>query len=355
MAAPQSKTVVIICPHCTTRYQVPADTVGSKGRQVQCAHCGKAWQAFAEKVIEVAPPKPAPRPQASKTKPLDDDDDRMFDAAAEAELDAAFEAEQKSTAEAAPEPRPEPPKPDPASDPIRSIEDIKAAIAPAKAAEPQPVVKPVDAQAEKKRKKAFDDRQNSLTRQLPLARVRRTLRITGLVSLVMMIGCGFSFRTDIVRIFPDLAGTYQALGLGVNVVGLEFRDVKTLLALRRGADVVQVDARIYSVAAGKVEVPPVVVTLLNDENLPLYEWSVAPSVSSVESGQVIDFSTQVSAPPPGATKVRLTFASGSVQPQAVATSTLSDPAHAGPETPAAEPHVPAAAEPHAQATEEAAH
>ena len=46
--------------------------------------------------------------------------------------------------------------------------------------------------------------------------------------------------------------------VGVNVVGLEFRDVKTLLALRRGADVMQVDARIYSVAAGNTPVPPVV-------------------------------------------------------------------------------------------------
>jgi hypothetical protein len=60
-------------------------------------------------------------------------------------------------------------------------------------------------------------------------------------------------------------------------------------------------------------VPPVVVTLLNDENLPLYEWSVAPSVPVLQSGEVVDFSTQVTAPPPGATKVRLTFASGRIQ------------------------------------------
>jgi len=116
-----------------------------------------------------------------------------------------------------------------------------------------------------------------------------------------------------VRLFPDLAGTYEALGMGVNVVGLEFRDVKTLLAIRKGADVIQVDARIYSVAPGKVTVPPVVVTLLNDEGLALYEWSIAPDVPELTSGEVVDFSTQVSAPPSGATKVRLTFGSGRLQ------------------------------------------
>ncbi|RYE86523.1 MAG: hypothetical protein EOP19_06625, partial [Hyphomicrobiales bacterium] len=280
MAAPQSKTVVIVCPHCTTRYQVPADTVGNRGRQVQCAHCSRTWEAFAEKVIERAGRKPEPDATVTPRAP-GNDDDQMFDAMAEAELDAEFEAEQRAVA--AVEAGELPPPPPVVDEQMRSIEEIKAAIAPqARDAPPAP---PVDAQAEKRRQKAFDQRQSMLTRQLPLARVRRILRITGLCTLVLLIGAGFSFRTQIVRVFPDLAGTYEALGLGVNVVGLEFRDVKTLLALRRGSDVIQVDARIYSVAPGTVEVPPVVVTLLNSENLPLYEWSVAPDVPVLQSGE----------------------------------------------------------------------
>lgn len=320
MAAPQLTNVVIICPHCSTRYQVPSDTIGPKGRQVQCAHCGKTWQAYAEQVIERRP-NPAAKPAgAAATTRSEEEDDQLFDAAAEAELDAAFEAEQRAAAGL----DQVPPLP-----PVLSIEEIKAAIAPR--VQDAQGAKPLDPQAERKRRRAFDARQHSLSRQLPLARVRRILRLTGLFTLVLMIGAGFSFRTEIVRAFPDLAGAYEALGLGVNVVGLEFRDVKTLLALRRGADVMQVDARIYSVAPGKVEVPPVVVTLLNDENVPLYEWSVVPSVPVLQSGEVVDFSTQVTAPPAGATKVRLTFASGRIQApipaitQPVGASDLSSP------------------------------
>lgn len=334
MAAPQSKTVVIVCPHCTTRYQVPSETVGPKGRQVSCAHCGKAWQAFAEKIIAVAPPPGPPSPKILRAPPKEPED-RMFDAAAEAELDAAFEAEQQAAADAAAGIAPEPEEP--VIEPPPSIEEIKASIAPKAPPQAAPEDKPVDVQADKKRQKAFDQRQNSLTRQLPLARVRRTLRVTGLVTLVMLLGSGFSFRTEIVRLFPDLAGTYAALGLGVNIVGLEFRDVKTLLALRRGADVVQVDARIYSVAAGTVQVPPVVVTLLNDENLPLYEWSVASSVPTLESGQVVDFTTQVTAPPPGATKVRLTFGSSRLAINAAASPVSDTPVT---KAPGAEAHAP---------------
>ena len=344
MAAPQLNNVVIVCPHCATRYQVPADTVGSKGRQVQCAHCGKTWQAFAEKVIERTP-KPAPAPVSAAARAVEDDaDDQMFDAKAEAELDAQFEAAARGVELAEP--------PAPPSEPVRSIEEIKAAIAPA-AQEAPP--KPVDQQAEKKRKKAFDQRQTTLSRQLPLARVRRILRITGLCTLVLMIGAGFSFRTEIVRAFPDLAGTYAALGMPVNVVGLEFRDVKTLLALRRGADVMQVDARIYSVAPGTVDVPPVVVTLLNTEGVPLYEWSVAPDVPVLRTGEVVDFSTQVTAPPPGVSRVRLTFASGRIQAPSPAVSkpvSGPEPQPSVPEPEVAQP----ATEPQSQpALEEAAH
>ena len=341
MAAPQLSNVVIVCPHCATRYQVPAETVGAKGRQVQCAHCGKTWQAFAEKIIERTPPQPAPAPVSVSAK-TPQESDQMFDAQAEAELDAEFEAAARAVGE------PEPPA---TGEPMRSIEEIKAAIAPK--AQEVPAAKPVDPQAEKKRKKAFDERQNNLSRQLPLARVRRILRITGLCTLVLMIGAGFSFRTEIVRAFPDLAGTYEALGMPVNVTGLEFRDVKTLLALRRGADVMQVDARIYSVAPGTVDVPPVVVTLLNDEGLPLYEWSVAPSVPVLRTGEVVDFSTQVTAPPPGASRVRLTFASGRIQaPSPAVTNPVTN---AGPQPEASQP---AAAQPQPQfqpALEEAAH
>lgn len=313
MASPQSKTVVIICPHCTTRYQVPGETIGAKGRQVQCAHCGKAWQALAEKVVEIPAAPPAPEPVVTRAKPApaaQTEDDRMFDADAEAELDAAFEAEQRQSAEAAA-----------AGDgdammaqAERALADAKAALAPAApAATPAPPQTPAD----KKREKAFSRRQEALTRQLPMARVRRTLRVVGVGTLALMLVGGVVLRTDLVRLFPDLAGVYESVGLGVNVVGLDFRDVKTLLARRSGSETLQVDARIYSVAPGKVSVPQVLVTLLNEIDEPLYQWTVAPLASSMQPGEIMEFTSQLTMPPAGASKVRLSFTHGGVRAEAM--------------------------------------
>lgn len=283
MVSPLASTVVIECPHCGTRYQLPAEAIGARGRQVACAHCGQTWQAKALGM-------PAPR-----------DDDRMFDADTEQALDDAFEAEEESTRLAEP-------MPDAA---VKTMAEITAAIAPKpKKPEPQNAGPKSDVAGDRNRARAFSLRQAAVARRSPMGKVRRSIRVAAVTFLLVFIGCGVAFRTEVVRQFPDMAGAYAAFGLGVNVVGLEFRDVRTLVTLRGGSRFMQVDARIYSVAARNAQVPPVVVTLLDASDTPLYQWSVAPAARTLEPGEVIDFSAQLNSPPLAATRVRLTFIDG---------------------------------------------
>jgi predicted Zn finger-like uncharacterized protein len=281
MASPLPSAVVIACPRCGTRYQLAGEAIGPKGRKVSCANCGEIWQARAA-------PRPGP-----------DDPDVLFDEAAERALDAGFAAEERAAAEPVPS--------DPTEEArLRTIAEIKAVIAP----KPKIVDATPDAAGDKARQMAFDKRQAALSRQSPLARARRVLRLAGVSVLVVAIVGAVAFRTEIVRQFPDLAGAYEALGLGVNIVGLEFRDVTTLVTLRGGQNVMRVDGRIYSVAVRDVVVPPIVVTLLDDAGARLYEWSVLPQARDLEPGEVVDFSTQLTSPPQGAARVRLTFTDG---------------------------------------------
>ena len=298
MASPVTSTVVIACPDCGTRYRLPPDAIGPKGRKVACAHCGGTWHAKAGDAGE-------------------SESDRLFDEEAEAALDAAFTAAERLLA------APEKPASDPAAveqDPEegrsdRSIAEIKAAIAPRS----RPNKRPESAD-EKKRQKDFRKRQAATISRLPMARVRRSLRIVGVSALTLLIVGGTVFRTEIVRQFPDLAGAYEVVGLGVNLVGLEFRDVTTLVTLRNGAKTMQVDARIYNVAGRNVVVPPVVVTLIDEAGAPLYEWSATPEAHDLEGGEVVDFKTQLNAPPEGAARVRLAFSDGKVRPRGAVTA-----------------------------------
>lgn len=165
----------------------------------------------------------------------------------------------------------------------------------------------MDAAALSKAVTSFNRRQQSLMKALPQARVRRVARVAALVSVVALVGTALGLRTDIVRIWPPLAGLYAAIGLPVNVVGLTFEDTKTLSSLRGGQTVMQVSAKIRSIAGKTVRVPPVLVSLLSDKGVVLYEWTMAPNVPEMEPGEVQDFATEVHSPPEGAVRVRLSF------------------------------------------------
>lgn len=288
MSSADLATVMIACPHCGTRYQVPFQTIGSDGREVQCAQCGKSWHATAQ----LAPVVPVPGPAAP-------DPDQLF-SKDEAALDFAFETEEKAVAPAT-FPHPESLQLDP--DHERTLAEIRAAIAP-KARKGNVI----DPKALNKARESFSRRQKSVVGRLPFARVRRTARLGALVLLVSMLVLGFSLRGDLVRWFPQLAGLYSAIGLPVNIIGLEFQDSKTINTLREGKIVMQISAKIRSVDSHTVSVPPVLVSLLNDKGQAVYEWTVAPSLAEMDPGEVMSFTTEVNSPPDGAVSVRLTFA-----------------------------------------------
>ncbi len=286
MAAPSTSSVIILCPHCRTRYRLPREVVG-EGRLVKCANCAESWRAAAV---------PAPLPSAQTGEPGDE----LFDDAMEERLDAAFAAEAQALEDAPPEGLSE-----------ASVEEIKRAIAPRPKRDRGP-----DPAAMRKQLQAFSKRQATIRRKLPMGRFRHTVRIAALTALMVLVGGGILWRQSIVRQMPDMAGVYAAIGLPVNVVGLEFTGVKTLEMLSEGSPVLIVSGRISSVSEEEVPVPPVVVTLLTENGGAVYEWSVTPRAHELRAGEGIDFETRLTQPPPDAARVRLSF--GSARPQAVA-------------------------------------
>lgn len=292
MRSPQPATVVIACPHCGTRYQVPPETLGPRGRQVSCAHCGKAWMAEAQ----MAPP----------------DDDKLFTPTEEEALDREFKAIEHRTgiAEIPASLRGVMPDGAPPPEVVRSIAEIKAAIAP-KTAEQTPAPEPAatPTAAERAANGKLEKRQRAVARRLPAAKLFRVIRIGAVCLLVAVVAGGLLFRTEIVKLAPSMAGVYSALGMGVNVVGLEFSDVSTVMSRRGDSDVISVTATIHGVEARRVVVPPVVVSLLDAQGAPLYQWSVMPPAPDVEPGEAVAFSAELASPPKGATQLRLGFAS----------------------------------------------
>lgn len=294
MRSPKPITVIIACPHCGTRYQVPPETLGDAGRKVACAHCGQSWMA-----------------EPGAALPVPQEDDKLFSEADERALDKSFAEAESSLREVPASVRQLIPKGEvPPPEVMRSITEIKAALE-SKSGKTLSDVAPDDAARTPEQKKAqgkLEKRQRAFAKHLPSARLARVLRVAGLGMLAAVISGGVLFRTDIVRAVPDLAGLYAAVGLRVNVIGLDFSEVTTLRSRQGGNDVLTVNATIFGVEPRLVMVPPVVVTLLGSDDTPVYSWSVAPKQRDLEPGEMIGFSAELVSPPDGAEQVRLSFA-----------------------------------------------
>lgn len=303
--------MIITCPHCHTKYQVTYETIGSAGRKVQCAHCQEAWQ---QRPVEKDPPS-----QAAK---------RAFEAIVEDGLDDALVAEEKAVAA-----------------------DLAKPLAKEEEARRQAEAGKIDPEVIRTRQRAFSRRQHAILAEQPLAQLRRGTRVVMGLALCAVLATAYFGRVQVVQRYPAMAGFYEAVGLGVNVIGLDFTNVTTLRTLRDGKEVLIVSAQIIGLTPEPVPVPAVVVTLIGANGQGVYEWSVTPAVRNLMVGERATFDTQLTLPPGDAARVRLSFAGGSSiresseQPVAGAVEPapaagISDPAAAAAEHGAAAPAQP---------------
>lgn len=282
--------MIITCPNCRTRYRLASDALSAAGRQVQCAACSELWYATPS----------FPIPSAPDPEPSDDelvfraDADTLFTQADEDLLDDAFLRAQNYTP---PPPIDDDPRP-------ASAETDDGATRSS----------PTDASHHRARTQALDKRRRGMIAALPMSRVRRAFRTVTALVLVGALAAAISLRTDIVRAIPQLDGLYSLVGLGTNVVGLDFTDVKTLGTTRDGNDVLIVTAKISNITNRLAFVPSVLVSLLGTENRVLYEWAVTPSVRDILPGDVLEIDAQLTGPPQGVSAVRLSFVEGRNRP-----------------------------------------
>lgn len=260
--------MIIACPHCQTKYQVTFEAIGSAGRKVQCAHCQRAW-----KQAPLNPDEASAAEQAG------------IEAIVEDELDEALAAEERAVA----------------AELARRLAEEEARHASEHAAKP-------DAAQDRKRQRAFSKRQDAIAASQPLARFRRAVRVGLSLLLCALLAGAYFARVELVTRYPALAGAYEAVGLGVNVVGLDFSNLSTQRTIRAGKDVLVVSAQIVGLNATPTAVPQIVVTLLDGKGQGIYAWSIAPAIGDLMAGERATFDTQLVMPPGDAARVRLAFA-----------------------------------------------
>jgi predicted Zn finger-like uncharacterized protein len=294
----------IVCPNCETAYQVDPSSVGPTGRSVRCARCRTVWFAA--------------------------------DTAALTEIAASHRAEMAqfattASAPEAPEGWPEPPPAytdesvtgDPADvgfvhdAPSIAAGDFAASDDPLSGSEgplvESPALAPIEHEPAAGEPAQREDIETVAARRA-LEQARNQgfrLRLPGMpvviLALILLDLALMVWRAEIVRIAPQTASLYAAIGLEVNLRGLVLSDVTTETRTTDGVPVLLVQGRIVSTAKHTVDVPRLRFAALNAGGNEIYTWTALPNRSLLAPGESLAFQSRLASPPPETRDVLVRF------------------------------------------------
>jgi predicted Zn finger-like uncharacterized protein len=305
----------IVCPNCETSYQLDASAVGPTGRSVRCARCRTVWfAANTAALAEIAASHRAEMaqfataesgPGGTESWPPSDEPARGSGTAAE---------------EAAP-------GPDPAdigfvhdAPPIATTGDTMAAdpsaappVVPDGPLIESPALAPIAQGPAADDPVHGEDIETVAARRAAEQASNWPFRLqspglpTAILALVLFDLGLIGWRAEIVRIAPQTASLYAAIGLGVNLRGLVLADVTTETQTKDGAQVLLVQGQIVSTTKRTVEVPRLRFAARNGGGNEIYSWTALPNRSLLGPGETLSFQSRLASPPPETYDVLVRF------------------------------------------------
>jgi predicted Zn finger-like uncharacterized protein len=130
-----------------------------------------------------------------------------------------------------------------------------------------------------------------------------------LVSGMALLG----LRAEIVRLWPPTSTVYAALGLPVNLRGLELRDLHTVSTRDGSEAVLGIEGKIANIRSSVTKVPPIELSIRDPSGHILYSWTATSQKRRLAAGETIVFRAQLAEPPAGSYDVLARFATPQLQ------------------------------------------
>jgi hypothetical protein len=136
----------------------------------------------------------------------------------------------------------------------------------------------------------------------PLSKVGTIILVLALVAVGLLF-----WRTNLVRLLPQTANFYSSLGLGVNLRGLAFENIKISRAQHDSVGVLIIEGTIVSKASKPVEIPRLRFAIRNEKGQEVYTWTALPARAMLPPGESLPFRSRLSSPPPDTNAVLVRF------------------------------------------------
>jgi predicted Zn finger-like uncharacterized protein len=242
--------MILTCPSCRTRYQADSARFAAPGRNVRCAKCGHVWFQAAPTPEAELEPEPIMTPAAPAHGP------------------SVAPVAQASASEAS-----------------------SAQLGVGPAAEDS-----ISARAETRPR-------------LGGARFAQSAGWAALIALIAAIGwASVQYRQTIASLWPQSASLYAAVGLPVNVRGIQLTNISYQQEYQDGQPVLSVTGKVVNISNRELPVPEIRVVLLDDAKHELYHWNFDAGIPTLKPGGESTFVTRLSSPPPEARNLNVRFA-----------------------------------------------
>ncbi|RTL53533.1 MAG: hypothetical protein EKK40_02940 [Bradyrhizobiaceae bacterium] len=297
----------ITCPHCTTSYTVDPAKFGPAGRTVRCARCQETWLARPQQMAFAA----AARDHAGDTgqdvegaawqrdPPADWQDDQHVNAA-HGTLHETPHIESPSIS----------------ADWGVSDEDRTGGMASNDGWADEPVpVKGVKWFSALGRLTYIFGKTPAIPKIVNLSgRAQLPRRLTDKITLsracmamgavvLALIVC----RSEVVRFMPQTATFFKMAGLGVNLRGLTFEDVKITSETVNGKPVLVIEGAIASATAKPVELPRLRFSVRDEQGSDIYSWNSVLEQPVLNPGEKVWFKSRLASPPAEGREIAVRF------------------------------------------------
>jgi len=177
--------------------------------------------------------------------------------------------------------------------------------APEPAPEPEPEAPPADVEsiaARRLRTRAAERKAKQARRQWHLSRLTAAI-----LALAMIDASLLAWRNDIVRMLPQTASLYAAIGFPVNLRHLVFDAIHTGQERHDGVSILVVEGVIRATGADVVDVPRLRFAIQAANGHEVYAWTALPTRTKLARGETLAFRTRLASPPEQGRKVRVRF------------------------------------------------
>jgi predicted Zn finger-like uncharacterized protein len=302
----------IVCPTCSAAYEIDEATVTEAGRKVRCAACSTVWRVY--------PPQPEPAPfivepnaNPYATEPEEDifgEGGPMLRQAIEEQASHVDEpktevqSQTESVSAAAIDAMDEtlanqdsvtPDAPTEMTDLSETSADIPAVVA---------HEEPRQAKLTRLRPKAGANEAKAKKSTLGSLFSWKTASIA--TALAVVVG-GVYKRELVVRSIPQTATLYSAIGMPVNLRGVEIRNVASRIIDDNGVNILVIDGDLQNVTKNKLDLPRLRFAVRGADGQEVYVWSAQADKNNLGPGETLNFRRRLAAPPQDGKDVTVRF------------------------------------------------